>query len=761
MTFDIFPKITGKGHPCKREEFLSLLREESFVNVFQKVEDAAQSADKEAYSAAKKQLPCVTWQASFEGGERKNENAKPSGLFMLDVDHIDSPAMMFQEIFGEQEGRNKRCAELGILIVHVTPSGHGLRFVAKCPKTATTIEGCQAWLANELRLLQYDSACKDFARASFLVPINYFLYYDDSIFYDCDDLNILQVPFAAESKPKEAAVVQPQQREFSDAQKTFSYRGKTISEIAAKYVASHGEPQPGERHTYYYNLCRNFRYICDNDLGVLLAQLPDFGLSYAERQKEVEHAVNRHGGDRIPYPFYKFLEREGLFGEEQSASTPEVLKEEETPKTPTLPPVFKEFCSICPKDFVYPSIVALLPILGTLATRLRATYIDGKEQTTSFIGVIFAPQAAGKSFARDIVRYLSKDLRKHDEFSVQKEKLFRAELKQKKNAETIPEDPHAPYRIVQSVISVPRLLGRQEDAGGLHQFSFTEEIDTLVKSNQGGSYAQKSDLYRQAFDNAEYGQDYMSVDTFTGSVRLYYNILMLGTPKQLYKFFNDSENGLVSRCCFAELKNQEFADIPYFKKLTSRQEERITKAMEVFEKMTYARKNARTDEYTIGPLVNVDKYLDETKKVLRKWLEDKRSEALKANDYALDIFRRRAAVKAFRVAMLCVGIYTPSRCGAATRRTIANFASWFAEQDMRQTMSAFGSMIEVRDRQGAAPRKSLFDLLPASFTSADVYGVLRRQGMTSNPTKVIYKWKASGLIRTEDNITFTKKQTKK
>lgn len=761
MTFDIFPKITGAGHPCKKVEFYHTLRDDAFLNVFQKVEEAAQSGEKEAFSLAKRQLPCVTWQASFEGGVRKNENAKPSGLFMLDVDHIDSPEMMFRAIFPSEEQLNKSCSDLGILVVHVTPSGHGLRFVAKCPPTATTIEGCQAWLANELCLLQYDTACKDFARASFLVPEHYFLYLDDGIFEENDNLNILQVPFSAESKPKENAAVQPQQREFSDEQKNFSYRGKTIAEIASKYVAAHGEPQPGERHTYYYNLCRNFRYICDNDLGVLLAQLPDFGLSYAERQKEVEHAVNRHGGDRIPYPFYKFLEREGLFAEEQPASAPEVLKEEETPKIPTLPPVFKEFCSICPKDFVYPSIVALLPILGTLGTRLRATYIDGKEQTTSFIGVIFAPQAAGKSFARDIVWYLSKDLRKHDEFSVQKEKLFRAELKQKKNSESIPEDPHAPYRIVQSVISVPRLLGRQEDAGGLHQFSFTEEIDTLVKSNQGGSYAQKSDLYRQAFDNAEYGQDYMSVDTFAGSVRLYYNILMLGTPKQLYKFFNDSENGLVSRCCFAELRNQEFADIPYFKKLSPKQEERITKAMGVFEQMTYSRKNARTDEYTIGPVVNVDNYLEDTKKVLRKWLDEKRSEALKANDYALDIFRRRAAVKAFRVAMLCVGIYTPKNCGTAKRKIIANFAAWFAEQDMRQTMSAFGSMIEVRDRQGSAPRKSLYDLLPTTFTSADVYALLRRQGMTSNPTKVIYKWKASGLIRTEDNITFTKKINKK
>ncbi|MBR4338020.1 MAG: DUF3987 domain-containing protein [Bacteroidaceae bacterium] len=764
MTFDYFDSVKApQGKVCTPELFLSAIEDMQIKQRLAQIGAAAAANDTEAVATLKRHLPIVTWQASFRDHKRSNAAAIPSGLFMLDVDHIPDLQKFKEEIVDPLTVNDARLAkELGVMAVHITPSGAGMRFVCLCPQGMTTIEGCQQWLAAQLGIVSFDTACKDFARSSFLVAKEMFLYLDVPDLFHGEPRNILPVPYGEEAATKAAAQPQPQQRTFTEAQKTFKYRDHLISDIAALWVEKHGEPQQGERHTYYYRLCAMFRYITDSDVAVLLAQLPDFGMGIAEREKEAQHACNRSMGTQIPYTFYKFLVDNGIIVASKSQEPlPAIDLAEVFPtsmqRVPSLPVVFREFCKNCPADFVYPTIVALLPVLGTLATRLRARYLDGREHTTSFISVVFAPQSAGKSFARDVVATLTKDLRKHDEISILKEKQYKAELRMKKNSEQLPEDPHAPYRLVQAVISVPRLLQRQEDACGLHQLSFVEEIDTLVKSNAGGSYAQKSDLYRQAFDNAEYGQDYISIDTFTGSVKLFYNILMLGTPKQLYKFFSDAENGLVSRCAFAELQGQEFASIPYFKPLTDKQLEEITKVLNRFEAMTYRRKNAQSEDYIVLPTVNIDAKMQPVRDALAKWLERTRLQALEANDIALDTFRRRAAVKAFRLGMICVGMYAPRSLSPKVMQRIVNFVTWFATQDAEQTVRAFGNMMQASAiEEKPQEKQSLYEVLPDTFNVAELIAWQRKLNKKTTTRDVLYRWRKAGLIKQNDDLTFTK-----
>ncbi len=777
MTFDYFDSVKApQGKVCSPELFLAAIEDMQIKQRLAQIGAAAAANDAEAVATLKRHLPIVTWQASFRDHQRSNANAIPSGLFMLDVDHIPDLQKFKEEIVDPLTVNDARLAkELGVMAVHITPSGAGMRFVCLCPPGMTTIEGCQQWLAAQLGIVSFDTACKDFARSSFLVAKEMFLYLDIETMFNGEARNILRPtpdpsreggePSGLEPSPLRGSgegVFHVQQRTFTEAQKTFKYRDHLISDIAAMWVEKHGEPQQGERHTYYYRLCAMFRYITDSDVAVLLAQLPDFGMGIAEREKEAQHACNRSMGTQIPYTFYKFLVDNGIIVASKSQEPlPAIDLLDVFPssmqRVPSLPVVFREFCKNCPADFVYPTIVALLPVLGTLATRLRARYLDGREHTTSFISVVFAPQSAGKSFSRDIVATLTKDLRKHDEISILKEKQYKAELRMKKNSEQLPEDPHAPYRLVQAVISVPRLLQRQEDACGLHQLSFVEEIDTLVKSNAGGSYAQKSDLYRQAFDNAEYGQDYISIDTFTGSVKLFYNILMLGTPKQLYKFFNDAENGLVSRCAFAELQGQEFASIPYFKPLTEKQLEEITKVMNRFEAMTYRRKNAQSEDYVVLPTVNIDTKMQPVRDALAKWLERTRLQALEANDIALDTFRRRAAVKAFRLGMICVGMYAPKSLSPKVMQRIVDFVTWFATQDAEQTVRAFGNMMQASAiEERPQEKQSLYASLPDTFNVAELMAWQRKFKKISPTRVVLYQWRKAGLIKQNDDLTFTK-----
>ena len=123
----------------------------------------------------KRRLPAVTWQASFTGGRRKNVNAVPSGLVMVDIDHIDNPARVWEmQVAPHRE-------ELHIVAVHKTPSCRGLRIVAECDPKFDNLSDNQKWI-GEVCGLDIDACTKDWARLSFLVPLDYFFYLDDGIF---------------------------------------------------------------------------------------------------------------------------------------------------------------------------------------------------------------------------------------------------------------------------------------------------------------------------------------------------------------------------------------------------------------------------------------------------------------------------------------------------------------------------------------------------------------------------------------------------
>ena len=90
----------------------------------------------------KRRLPAFCFHAHFKNGHRLNAEAIPSGLSILDIDHIPSPETFYEKMVKE------RTKELGIVLVHMTPSSEGLRIVFTLPQKMTLAEG-QQWLAKE------------------------------------------------------------------------------------------------------------------------------------------------------------------------------------------------------------------------------------------------------------------------------------------------------------------------------------------------------------------------------------------------------------------------------------------------------------------------------------------------------------------------------------------------------------------------------------------------------------------------------------
>ena len=137
---------------------------------------AADYADRK--QALKKRLPIIIpHAASFKNNKRVSADAIPSGLAMLDVDHVDNPREITPLQLSPQGERDKFLRKNGIVLVAITASGHGLRVIGK-REQGESIEAAQMRMAQVLGIKEYDAVTKDLARASYVVPREYILYED-------------------------------------------------------------------------------------------------------------------------------------------------------------------------------------------------------------------------------------------------------------------------------------------------------------------------------------------------------------------------------------------------------------------------------------------------------------------------------------------------------------------------------------------------------------------------------------------------------
>ena len=157
------------GEVCTHNRYLAVTSSPALLELCQKI---AAEPDGNKRGELKKGLPVVTWQSYFPS-KRLAKEAEPSGLFMLDIDHVDDPWKLYSERMCNSDIKR----ELGIVFIGKTASCHGLRIVAKCRPGLKTIADCQRWLASNLKV-DYDGVCKDWARCSFLVHDSYTYYMD-------------------------------------------------------------------------------------------------------------------------------------------------------------------------------------------------------------------------------------------------------------------------------------------------------------------------------------------------------------------------------------------------------------------------------------------------------------------------------------------------------------------------------------------------------------------------------------------------------
>ena len=734
----------GTPKPCTREKWNELIDSPKVKNICKQIAslDVKDPEYAEKKQALKKRLPVIIpHAAAFTGGKRLSAEAIPSGLAMLDVDHVENPLDFLRqrskvkgqkpEDFLSQRSKVKSqrsesemgelFKENGIYLVAITASGKGLRVIGRRGQ-GETIEAAQMRMAEALGIEEYDAVTKDLARASYVVPRDYILWMDEEALFS--EVEWKDEPTEARNDGESTPSISAEE---------LCYQEIPYSDIVEELLVQTGHAggvEVGERNVVFFSLANYLRYICDFDKALLLKVLPDFGLSEQERLQAITSALGRPRKDQIPAIVQSALttcERE----QEAKNNEPRLPQASEM-KLPKLPKLLKILCRRLPSSYRPAMIIASLPVLGTLATRIRFNYLDMQEQSFSFFSCITAPAASGKSFIRKPVDLLLTPINEQDAIEREKEQAYKEKLRASKNSKFQPEDPHACPRNNGVSISVAKLLQLLTYAEGKHLIGIGEEMDTLVKSERAGTWSQKSDIYRLAFDNAEYGQAYMSEASFSAHVKVYYNLLLTGTPNSMRRFFKDVEDGMVTRVCFAQLPDTSFSEMPVFAPYTEAEKAEIIR---------WARR-LDTEEGTIECSA-----VDEA---ISQWCKEKLQEASDADNRAMDTFRRRAAVIGYRAGMLCYLL--EDRKATAV---VGEFATWVAEYVFRNQMELWGEQMELactgalKIRDGRDVMGSLLALLPEEFVTADLIKLRAKKGQNvsvSSIKSLLHRWKKNRRI---------------
>jgi len=695
----------------------------------------------------KRRLPAFCFHAHFKNGRRLNAEAIPSGLSILDIDHIPSPETFYNEKVKE------RTKELGIVLVHMTPSAEGLRIVFTLPQKMTLAEG-QQWLAGKLGLKDFDEACKDYARCSFAVPADYIFFIDKEQLFatptpqktDTDTSDTNATPTINQRRPQPTEETAATSNEAVDIDPNAELLFDAF--VAASGLAPAALNSKGTRHNSLVSLlsmgicrlipqeqlraiiaCRMPAYARESDCQQLIK---DFYEKYTNTNRPMSFQLRKIYTESLrnkavttptsENDIEQFEEKRETEQQAQTACTNNILN--------TLPPVLRKTLEGVPANMHMPVLCSILPLAAAYADGVQVRYCDGQLHRLNLMSVIVGPQASGKSVCKSKVDLWMKQMLEDDARAREIEDKWKQEKKRRKANEKAPEDPCVLIRSVPITISCSTLLRRFKNSRGHTLFSFGEELDTLRKTNGAGSWSQKYDIYRLAFDNGRWGQDYNSDQAESGVVDVAYNWTILGTYGALAKCFqgDNVENGLSSRIIFSEMPDNAFAPMPRFRGMIDRDSAAIREAVE--------------------KLCAANGFLDtpRLRKRIANWVEEKRLEASRTWDIVKDTYRKRAAVIGFR-------------CGVVYRLIVEkesnaclDFAAAMAEYVLQAQMQIFGNPLltqmgkTMEGNERRSRNKNILEELPQTFTLDDLNRLKPENTNIGTLRVMIHRWKTDGWI---------------
>ncbi|MBQ3699746.1 MAG: hypothetical protein II886_07535 [Prevotella sp.] len=602
------------------EQFRALTTAPRTVSLVREAREALARGDKKTYGARKKGLPFVVFIATYDESEKVFENkdtgektkksghwrnqkfCRLNGLCVIDFDHVDSltptpspngegSKKTVREIWADACARLSDEDKARILLVYVTPSGHGLKVVFTADATVGNLIDNQKAFSAKLGL-NPDEACKDASRGAFLTTSDDIIFIDEErlITYENEEFGKkynaeYHAGHSAPTKTADVADTKAGQGAETvgtvDNQGMVTYHNVPYQQIVAAWVGDKKIEQ-GDRHRTSLVLADHLRYITDNDAKLIeqiLRETPFVREIIEERGEDVAQTVKSAQGYEflkgIPKRMQQALKSAGALSVESSKSKvqgnssagadndvyamlPLEAWAEELQETAQHYPCMRElFLNVHPHKLAA-VLFSSAALFGTLMTRAwyHFWYEPEHVRRLNYCIFIIGDPGAGKNVIEKFYKKIADPMIQADQCLIDAVNRYK-DGRTERTTSTKAQKGEALKKPVVGIRVHPartatgefirHMLAAVETIQGmplnLHMFSFDAELDNVTKQNKGGDWKDREILELKAFHNEQDGQMYANQESVTGMFNVFWNFIYTGTPYALHRKVNQRNFG--------------------------------------------------------------------------------------------------------------------------------------------------------------------------------------------------------------------------
>ena len=547
--------------PVDEAQFYALVRAKEWngrIDQFRKTGD----------QKLKRSLPAFIFQATFDettskngkaGRWRKQAATRLTGLVVMDVDHVEDPRGLVNE---KMEMSREKWAALGVLLVYVTPSGHGLKIVFKAREEWGNLIDNQHEMAKVLGV-EVDEACKDASRMSFICKESDILFIDKELFtYEnkafAERYNALYRDNHSQATEKEETGSKK-----SEMTSVETDDGTPVSEIISKWME--GVNLNHNRHNTLVELASHLRYVIGRNPKKIteavskLEWVQELSAEGEDVAGTVKSVMDFSYHEHMPLKMKAALASRDF---QTSAAAIDRKLWEWGDEIETLNehfPLLKDICKGLKKNQYPAALFVGGGLLMTLMTRCTYRFYHRPEELRRLNNstLIIGDPASGKSFATRLFKLLAAPIVEADKVGKDAINAYREQMKTKGANKDKPKKPKVVVRVHPARTSnaqfIQDMVNAVEEVDGqpmqLHMLTFDTELDNTVMVQKGGSWIDKFSMELKAFHNEEDGQAYSNVDSILQDFIVTWNFIYTGTPIALKKKVNEQNfgSGLATR----------------------------------------------------------------------------------------------------------------------------------------------------------------------------------------------------------------------
>ena len=429
-----------------------------------------------------------------------------------------------------------------------------------------------------------------------------------------------------------------------------------------------------------------------------------------------------------------------------------------------LPEVIRQIVSNAPQNRKVAAFIASVAPLCAMCPRVRLKYFFDSRLSALLLQVLIeGAQSSGKSFAADIEGLIMNDtLKARDKAMRRLEQEYRDKKKRRKANEKLEEEPETTIRVVPPTISKTVLTKRADMyervfGDTLTFWMFAEELAQVTDAGKNG-YSNLRTIMRTAYDlGSEFGIDFASDNSYSAIVDINICSMFCATPSAIDDYFDKKaiEGGNITRTILCRLDESIGEDGAIFTPYTPEQKAHIDRMLKRLMDETYDADGG------LMPTIQLDTaWLDKT---VCAWVRAKGKEASLSGNRALDVFRKRSSVSAFRVAALCQYLYalenalSPEVIQKRVRQIYLFMADYILDGMMDRWGKRFEDLNTKRDQENKpGPKTVLFDQLSETFNRSQLRALIEQQGKTTPDKVFLSQWKKLRVIEEIEKDVFKK-----